>query len=387
MMGVETLSPESCAFQATFSSSPHFTGSPVSVLTPLPRGPRHWGQFSAKVDPAETMSARKAMKPRMVFLLKSFAREGEQKVDVALFDLGESLDGRARPRPHHHVLVRSVRSRPVPQAPENQRKLEALGELIERRAPREPRPHRRRELVLIEDRDRRPNEPGIDGRLRRGIAGELPDGEIGESLRVEVPADLRERFVRIEIGRKPRVDLRRGFVRKDGLRALPGIAAPNAVDVERRVVEISEERVFSGDSVDPLRDPETLSNRGLVPIGEDGVHEPLFLVRGRPNVVVVAGYEDGVPVRGGEGREPLNQTPRGRVHERLERAVNFRGLGPSGIAPRRLELEIENALYAKVERHFALRALGIEGEEGADCGTQTLLVPIDDLGIVRRAGL
>jgi hypothetical protein len=27
----------------------------------------------------------------MVFLLKSFAREGEQKVDVALLDLGESL--------------------------------------------------------------------------------------------------------------------------------------------------------------------------------------------------------------------------------------------------------------------------------------------------------
>src|SRR3990172_10748340 len=80
MMGVETLSAEGCAFQATFSSSPHFTGSPVSVLTPLPRGPRHWGQFSANAALVESIrtiqeSLRMAVPLRNHFILSGSSTE------------------------------------------------------------------------------------------------------------------------------------------------------------------------------------------------------------------------------------------------------------------------------------------------------------------------
>ncbi len=48
MIGVAPVRLGIGSFQATFSSGDHFTGSPFSLLTPLRRGPRHCGQFSAE---------------------------------------------------------------------------------------------------------------------------------------------------------------------------------------------------------------------------------------------------------------------------------------------------------------------------------------------------
>jgi hypothetical protein len=42
--------------QTMFSVLLHFVGSPVSLLTPLFRGPRHCGQFSARADVANAAS-------------------------------------------------------------------------------------------------------------------------------------------------------------------------------------------------------------------------------------------------------------------------------------------------------------------------------------------
>jgi hypothetical protein len=46
-MGVELPRAGSGAFQATFSVLLQVVGSPFSTHVPSPRGPRHWGQFSA----------------------------------------------------------------------------------------------------------------------------------------------------------------------------------------------------------------------------------------------------------------------------------------------------------------------------------------------------
>jgi len=47
MIGVDPLYAGSASFQAMFSVLLHFTGSPVSALTPLAVGPRHAGQLFA----------------------------------------------------------------------------------------------------------------------------------------------------------------------------------------------------------------------------------------------------------------------------------------------------------------------------------------------------
>ena len=46
-MGVELPRSGSGTFQATFSLLLQVVGSPFSAHVPSPRGPRHWGQFSA----------------------------------------------------------------------------------------------------------------------------------------------------------------------------------------------------------------------------------------------------------------------------------------------------------------------------------------------------
>ena len=47
-MGADTPSPAIGAFQATFSVALHFTGSPVSLVVPVPFGPRQAGQSAAE---------------------------------------------------------------------------------------------------------------------------------------------------------------------------------------------------------------------------------------------------------------------------------------------------------------------------------------------------
>src|SRR5687767_47017 len=47
MIGVDPLHSGIASFQATFSSIVHLSGRFFSVLTPLSKGPRHCGQFSA----------------------------------------------------------------------------------------------------------------------------------------------------------------------------------------------------------------------------------------------------------------------------------------------------------------------------------------------------
>src|SRR5438445_11897158 len=63
-IGEETPRPRRGAFQAIFSSRLHFTGRPVSGETPVPRGPRHWGQLSAQV--IEVRSRIRGMAARTV---------------------------------------------------------------------------------------------------------------------------------------------------------------------------------------------------------------------------------------------------------------------------------------------------------------------------------
>src|SRR5262245_16907318 len=53
MIGVAPACPGSGNRQATLSVLLHVVGSLVSLLTPLLRGPRHWGQFSAFADVVE----------------------------------------------------------------------------------------------------------------------------------------------------------------------------------------------------------------------------------------------------------------------------------------------------------------------------------------------
>jgi hypothetical protein len=50
-IGVDTPSPPIAAFHATFSVALHFTGKPVSVVAPVPFGPRHCGQSAAAIVP------------------------------------------------------------------------------------------------------------------------------------------------------------------------------------------------------------------------------------------------------------------------------------------------------------------------------------------------
>jgi hypothetical protein len=77
MTGDDTPAPVSGVRQATPAAALHVTGSPVSVLTPLPLGPRQCGQSSAAntapsaphqtVIPA--MIVRRMLKPQQIGIL------------------------------------------------------------------------------------------------------------------------------------------------------------------------------------------------------------------------------------------------------------------------------------------------------------------------------
>ena len=88
-------------------------------------------------------------------------------------------------------------------------------------------------------------------------------------------------------------------MRQDRFDTLAGIAAPDAVDIQRGLVEILDDGLGSLDIIDPAADTQHLLHHGVIALFDSGIDQQRFLFRRRQNTVVVVLNENRVAVRRG----------------------------------------------------------------------------------------
>ena len=87
-------------------------------------------------------------------------------------------------------------------------------------------------------------------------------------------------------------------MRQDRLDAFTRVAAPDAVDVQRRLVQKLDDGICAGLVIDPVIDGEHVEQLLLVAVFESRIDQHRLFVIGRHDAVVIARHEDRVAVLG-----------------------------------------------------------------------------------------
>ena len=88
-----------------------------------------------------------------------------------------------------------------------------------------------------------------------------------------MPANLVECFVGIKAWRQARIDLGACLVRENGFHAFTGVATPDAINVQRRLVQELDDSISAGLPIDPVIDGQHLEQLRFVAIFDTGIYQ------------------------------------------------------------------------------------------------------------------
>ncbi len=182
--------------------------------------------------------------------------------------------------------------------------------------------------------------------------------------RVEMGADALEGALRVHVAHHADIHLRLRLVRDDRLRPLLPVAADDAVDIERRLIEVFAQQRHAVEVV--LEAAHVVAPQPLVGIERrrEGGEQRLIVRVGRFDLVVEAVDEDVLLIGRNHRGERVRQPPGRIAVPDGVRAVDGAHRRAAPVAAARRELHEEDALDAEITEHLAVHILREEGEEG-----------------------